>query len=135
MTDRLDKPDEDKYCLAKKILDFCRDTGVHQLTFRRVTTPDNHQSPGVANWISKHAYDDDTFSSFTMLAKRSHKKYIKLIRTLGHGVTVWDLDGIGVSFSDYCIQEQDTGQDLRSLIFMEDGHLYTKWDAPGSIIL
>ena len=51
-----------------------------------------------------------------------------LIRVLPHKAQVWDINGVSVCFSDYCIQEANSSDDIRSLIFLEDGHIYTAWD-------
>jgi hypothetical protein len=58
----------------------------------------------------------------------------RLIRDLATGVKVYDVGGISLAISDYCIQEQDSGSNLRSLVFQEDGHLYTSWGSRASIL-
>jgi hypothetical protein len=50
------------------------------------------------------------------------------------GAKVYDYDGIAVSYSDYCIQDYNDGDDIRSLIFQEDGHVYTSWNSKASIL-
>jgi hypothetical protein len=56
------------------------------------------------------------------------------IRKLRYGVRIYDLDGMSVSISDNCIQEASDENNLRSLIYGDDGHLYTSWDSRASKI-
>jgi hypothetical protein len=50
------------------------------------------------------------------------------------GIEVYDIMGMSVCFSDYCIQQENRMEDIRSLIFHQDGHVYTSWDSPASIL-
>ena len=50
-----------------------------------------------------------------------------------HGMSIYDCKGISVLFSDYCIQEQANDNDVRSIVFHEDGHLYTLWNSAASM--
>ena len=58
----------------------------------------------------------------------------RVIRKLPYGATIYDIGGIAVTWFDYCIQDAHGVDDIRSLIFQEDGHLYTAWDSPASIL-
>ena len=39
-----------------------------------------------------------------------------------------------VTIIDYCIQEYNNTEDIRSLIYHQDGYMYTSWDKPASIL-
>ena len=51
------------------------------------------------------------------------------LRTLPYGAKLYDIYGISVTYFDYCIQDSSNEDDLRSLIFQEDGHLNTNWNS------
>lgn len=119
----------------KDLMCFLRLRLVDQLVIRRVSVPSHIcGSPGcdeAVNWISLHAdsrrYDSWHFESTGM----RHDEHDKIER-LPHGVEVHDINGIAVSFSDYCVQEYNDTKDIRSLIYLEDGHCYTSWDKMSS---
>ena len=108
---------------------------VTQVLFRRIMVPNKRStSKGAilaAKWIEDNTdpryYDTLCTDMKECLVNRGGIEK-NLIRTLPHGAQVFDVDGIAVSFSDYCIQECNNTEDVRSLIFMEDGHMYTSWD-------
>lgn len=54
------------------------------------------------------------------------------IRSLPHGAQVYDLDNLSVTYFNYCVQDSNKNDDIRSLIFQEDGHLYTSWNSKAS---
>lgn len=58
----------------------------------------------------------------------------KLVRNLNSGMQVWDVKGLAILISDYCVQERNNGYDVRTLVFLEDGHLYTSWNSKASIL-
>jgi molybdenum cofactor biosynthesis enzyme MoaA len=112
----------------------CREAGVHQLTLRRITVPerivDTDAARRTRDWISAQAPGaayDRIMAEFAAGTKR-------LIRTLTTGGRVYDLDGLSFVASDYCVQERNHEDDVRSLIFAEDGHCYDGWDCRASIL-
>lgn len=107
---------------------------VRQLLFRNVMIPSNVTSGKEYNWIKQHC----SIERYTTIAEefyalmKDEKK--QPLRKLPHGLQVWGHKGISVSFSDYCVQEGNNNDDVRSLIYMEDGHLYDSWADTASII-
>lgn len=116
-----------------ELLAYCRDNRISQLTLRRIVTPEAPKDKKTAEWIARHV-DDGDYSSLMDQAKDYVTGHGKLIRTLNHGVNVYDCDGVSFSYSDYCIQERNTGDNIRSLVFLENGHLYTSWNSAASIL-
>ena len=119
--------------LRAHLIGVCKRFQISQLLLRRLTAPDSydlasHLPNRTTDWIIRNAWGSHKF----YLAEKALIKGGRKIRQLSHGVTVYDVEGISVVVSDYCIQEEDQGSDLRSLIFMEDGHLYTKWNSKAS---
>lgn len=47
---------------------------------------------------------------------------------------LYDVNEIGVSYRDECVQETAGDDDVRSFIYGPDGHMYTHWGKTGSII-
>ena len=117
-------------------LDACGSAGVHQFSLRQVTVPNDvaletPEAQATAAWIREHV-DPDMYQRLVadLLAREP-----RLIRRLPYGAVVYDLQGIAVSHFDYCVQDEHGPDDIRSLIFAEDGHLYTAWNSPASILL
>jgi hypothetical protein len=107
---------------------------VRHLSYPKLKTdPFNPQSarPKQADWIDKHVNFDRYQRMYESMTDMDSSQ---MIRVLPHGTTVWDVAGISVCFSDWCVQESNRSDDIRSLIFLEDGHLYTSWAAKGSIL-
>ena len=116
-------PDE----FFKKIKDY----GIKQVTFRYATVPTYPLDLITANWIRNNTTKDH--SKFLDYFKRDFTPN-NLVRELSFGSSVYDLGGISMSIIEYCIQEYNNTEDIRSLIYHQDGHLYTNWDKQGSLI-
>jgi uncharacterized Fe-S cluster-containing radical SAM superfamily protein len=116
------------------ILRFCNDYHIRQLTFRVPTVPvvrvSSPASDKIEKWINRHntGYDHITYNLAEECTADS------FVRTLPFGAHIYDVRGVGVTVMDYCIQENSNSEDIRSLIYQHDGHLYTTWDKKGSII-
>jgi len=107
---------------------------VDQLLFRKIGRPDTCWGPEglrTKNWIEENG-GGDKYDSMRGELKNWRGK--KLIRVSAFGNEVWDVKGVAVVFSDYCLQEQSHEDSIRSLVFREDGHLYTSWSSRASIL-
>jgi len=104
---------------------------IHQLIIRNIMVTkrvqNNKMSLAAVEWINTHV-DPNRYIKMYQDFKSMIDKERDLVRLLPYGSEVYDLDGISVSFSDCCIQENNNTKDIRSLIFLEDGHVYTSWD-------
>ena len=90
-----------------------------------------------AIWIQENvskSFYATAVSKFHNDANREGGPNIRKIRTNSQGITIWDYEGVSVVTSDYCIQDSAADDEIRSLIFQEDGHLYTAWNSPASIL-
>jgi molybdenum cofactor biosynthesis enzyme MoaA len=120
----------------RPVLDYCVLNGIRQLTFRLVTIPEiyrtDERSQATIKWIEENT-------------KRSQKEFFdsidpfinddnSLIRELPFGPKVYSAMGVAITTIPYCIQEHNNTQDIRSLIYHQDGHVYTSWDKPASIL-
>jgi organic radical activating enzyme len=108
--------------------------GFDQVSFRKLSIPQNPcstiEASDTINWIQLHAkVDERWFVALDTLISNGRK-----IRTLGFGPEVYSIHGVAVTYFPYCIQENNNGDDVRSLIFQENGHLYDSWDDPASVL-
>jgi hypothetical protein len=118
-------------------VDLCRVHAVQQLMVRNLSiptgTPDNHEG---AVWIKRNV---DAAYWASMISRFKHDcangSGVRKLRTMAHGDSIWDYKGVAVSHSDYCIQDQAADGEIRSLIFLDDGHLYTAWNSRASILI
>jgi len=103
---------------------------IDQLLLRQLTIPDKtletEESKRAQLWIKENVDASTYIRLYQEFQNIVDEK--DLIRILPHGVMVYNVDNITVTFSDYCIQEYNNTEDIRSLIYLEDGHLYTSWD-------
>ena len=117
------------------LLNACIAHGIKQLTIRKATRPivtnPDQESGRIASWISKN-----TKFNHKQLFKELESYHVKanILRKLPWGAIIYDIAGIAVTVIDYCIQESNNSNDIRSLIYHQDGHMYTSWDKQSSII-
>lgn len=116
----------------RSVFDTIKTLDIHQLLIRNVMTPqtvnyDTERAVKAVKWIAEHV-DPKVYRKLYIDFEDMISQEGSLIRELPHGAEVWHLQGIDVCFSDYCLQESNNTKDIRSLIFLEDGHMYTSWD-------
>lgn len=115
------------------LINYCAQHGIRQLTLRRIVAPQYPRDLKVAKWIEENA-PLEKYNSLMMEGWRVAEKEGRLIRQLANGVYIWDINDVSFSYSDYCIQEKSMGDNVRSLVFQEDGHLYTSWSSLASVL-
>lgn len=118
------------------IIDYCKYWGIDQLSLRNPTVPEKTNNTGEAvrarQWIKKNTKEDNYSKLINHFINRDDKT---VLRRLNFGATVYDVDGISFTYFDYCVQDQANYRDIRSLILMEDGHIYTSWSYKSSKII
>lgn len=126
-------------CLSLPFLDWmklARKHGVDQLSFRSVTAPPNPidtiESKRTFDWIK--ANRNSAKEAEWLHLMRLRLIHCEMIRKLPYGAQIYDVDGIGVVHFPYCIQDSHGEDDIRSLIYHQDGHMYTTWNSPASIL-
>ena len=128
-------------------LDLCKKQGIRGLSFREVTIPtdcqDTPEAKKTAAWIcllEKNKVITDWKNDFNdkFYPKGPTKDCCPMdprtIRRLPYGAVIKDFDGISVTKFEYCIQDSNGDDDIRSLVYNQDGHLYTTWSSPASMI-
>jgi len=107
------------------ILDMIKKQGIaDQFSFRKLTTPSSSRNKEINEWIIDNGCEESYNKKITNFGKNA-----KIIRRLPYGAILYDIDGIGFTHFDFCIQEESNEYDIRSLIYQLDGHLYTSWDS------
>ncbi len=106
---------------------------ISQVLFRNITKPvyvDRHTS--AIDWINSNVPKE----IYEKIQKQFMVEVIhkQPVRILSFGMPIYSYEGISIAFSDYCIQDTHNQDDIRSLIYHQDGHLYTSWADRGSIL-
>lgn len=112
-----------EYLIVNNVLTYAQEVGARQILFRNLSIPNGAEN----EWIEEHGmgHYEKVMAQLKMIVDTEGKFMYKLAT----GESVYDVRGISVSHSDHCIQEEaESLNDLRSLIYLEDGHLYTGWN-------
>jgi len=118
----------------QSLIDVCKKCDIHQMTLRNIVIPDYIEKENKQTaWIRENV-DPAMYKTLREEMINSCEKDGYLLRDLEYGSKVFDYKGIAVSYSDYCIQDHNNGKDIRSLIFKEDGHVYTNWASDASVL-
>jgi molybdenum cofactor biosynthesis enzyme MoaA len=104
-----------------------------QFTLRNIVVPNFTKETPQSKWIKENV-DPDLYPRLASELKEMCQAKGQLLRNLPYGAKVYQLDDIAVSYSDYCIQDSNNMDDIRSLIFQEDGHVYSSWNSRASAI-
>lgn len=107
------------------LLSFAKEYSASQVLIRKITVP----KPFENDWIKRYC-DPKQYENM----KYDAQNRWGVIRTTVFGSRVYNADGIALTFSDECIQQQAHEDEIRSLILNQDGHVYTTWDSPASIL-
>lgn len=123
-------------CPPDIFLEKCREFGVRQITFRHVTIPDKILNTEESNKIRLWILNNVSYQKNSEFMDYFRKWMIpeNLIREMPFGASIYDCEGTSIASFDYCIQESNNTEDIRSLIYHQDGHVYTAWDKPSSIL-
>lgn len=115
---------------------MAKSLGVRQLSFRQVAIPRDTvlsmEATKTVEWINKNVKEAEVVSWLDDYMK--HIVDFQVVRRLSYGAVVRDVNGIAVTFFEYCVQDENGEDDIRSLIYNQDGHLYTTWNSPASMI-
>lgn len=120
------------YGTFEDTLKLVKTIGINQLSFRRITIPnyaiDTEESKKTQEWIRNNVDQDKAteflkgYTDYLENSKDSHFLY-----NLAFGAKLYMVDGISCTHFEYCIQDDHSEEDIRSLIYYEDGHLSSTW--------
>jgi len=116
------------------LVTLCRNNYVDQLLLRNITKPKFAKESGYTKWIDMNT-SQQQYDTLVGQMNAYLKKFGRPLRKTAFGMEIWEYRGLSITKSSYCIQDSNHDADIRSLIFMEDGHLYTNWDTQASRIL
>jgi hypothetical protein len=121
-----------------QMVEHCRRFGADQFLMRNITAPsqvgEGEAAQETARWIEANT----RASRWERLNDEAQKALAErgiLRRTLNFGLRIYEYAGLSVSISDYCIQDESREEDVRSLIFDQDGHVYTAWNSEATRLL
>lgn len=143
VSDMLIKPFKEAGSRVPEFMDYineCKKYGVHQFSFRRLSIPygscGTPEGNRTANWIREHAKEDmNTGVGYYQKLLRQFSDAcetdeIGMLRDLNYGAKLYTVRGISFTYFSYCIQDSSkNSEDIRSLIYQEDGHIYTTWNS------
>jgi MoaA/NifB/PqqE/SkfB family radical SAM enzyme len=116
-----------------RLLEFCRQNGVSQLTLRPLRAPKRSHDDPTTDYVRSRGVTDMHVEKFLNDVHFNGT----LIRDLVHGAKIYDVRGQNVCVSD-CLTLRPDDRDIRSLIFMQTQsgpQIFTQWDYPGSNIV
>lgn len=132
----IDSPEE-----LKALINYCKEYEVEQLTARPVTNnidisngwgSISESQQKVYNWAQAHQITECD----NMVIQNSitnDPKTTKLLELM-HGAAVYDYDGQNISLNT-CLTRSDTPNEVRQLIYSNDGHLRYDWEKKGAILI
>ena len=127
---RLSPEEVHYYELAATMVNKCREYGADQVSFRELTIPDHpiesEASKAAQAWISADlpaGWAKVFLASYDMLLQNKGLE----VRSLPFGPKIYMLNGVSCTSFTHCIQEKPANDDIRSLIYYEDGHMSTMW--------
>lgn len=105
---------------------------INQLSFRKVVIPDHaintKESIKVQKWINENVDEEkankfiDNFTNYILNSGEAQFLY-----RLPFGADMYMVDGVSCTVFRKCIQEDHKDDDIRSLVYYEDGHLSSTW--------
>lgn len=121
------------------MINGAREMEVDQLTIRKIIAPrklvNTQAAYDTKDWIEKNVHPDHYVHLMKQLQDLAHDQIpVREILFDHERISVYDFDGLAVTAFEYCIQEHSGSEDIRSLIFEEDGHVYTAWNSKASIL-
>lgn len=106
--------------------DWAQMNGFDQITFRKIYADgDNAQS----RWIAQHAFPEGRYDAIQRYVMMNGVAILRL--PFGH--IKYSVHGISTVIDDNCMSK-DNIDDLKYAILRPNGHLYSRWDDPGSLI-
>jgi organic radical activating enzyme len=119
------------------IFNECYVVGIDQMSIRELSIPTDanmeEESVRAQKWIKDHVKDEYVAKvKFDM--EKALKEKGRFLMQLPYGAQLYDYKGISITWFDYCVQDSNHGDDIRSLIYQEDGHLYLCWNSEASRI-
>lgn len=117
------------YISLKHMISFAKELKIEQLTYTSVNFPEFSADDEAADWVKKHLPQTRQIIDCINDSPNASK-----IMELSHGASVYDVDGQNVCINN-CLNNNPIDDNIRNLIYFQDGHLRYRWDKKGAIIL
>jgi len=116
------------------LIDFARNNKVEQITIRRIERPSNPMNLDVAKYVDEHTVSLETIEYIRKIISEGGT----LVRRLVHGGLVYDYHNQNICISN-CLtitpDIENSADDIRQIIFFQDGHVRYAWQHLGAILL
>lgn len=116
--------------MVAKVIAWCREHRVAQLTIRPIRKPDDVSDKVAGEYVRKNGLTEDEEATIT----RWVQEHGHPILHLSHGAVVYDLDGQNVCLTD-CLTVPEEVDHIRTLIYYHSGRIAYHWQYPGSVLL
>lgn len=113
----------------KKLIAFCKEKNVKQLTIRPINAPSNVDNE-VSHWVNKNTIETKTVIEI----QRFLDSEGVFILELAHGGRTYDIDGQNVCYAT-CMTTNKSTDDIRQIIFFPNGTLSYDWKYHGAVLL
>jgi molybdenum cofactor biosynthesis enzyme MoaA len=121
----IDNPDE-----VEKLIGFADKNKIEQLSIRKLGYPKESEDQKVSDWTKQHVLADPEFEKIAVFLQKNGNK----LMTIGHGATVYDINGQNVCLTDALTIKPETDE-LRQIIYFPDGHLRYDWQHMGAVLI
>lgn len=113
------------------LISLCKKHNVDQFLLRNIVAPTHAQVSEYTKWIEENT-SQEQYDTLVGQMNICLDKFGVFLRETEFGMKIYDYRGVSITKSDYCIQDSSGDNNIRSLIFMEDGHVYTNWYSKAS---
>lgn len=109
-------------------IEWARANGVDQMTFRPVTRPEEADGK-VSEWVRGNCITEGLVQECHMFLRNMGTHLL----SLSFGAEVFDVKGQNVCLTN-CLTLDETGKEIRQLIYCSDGHIRYDWRYEGAIL-
>lgn len=118
---------------VQRVLDFCREHQVEQLTMRPLRKAEKPVDKRAARYVEEHGLTIEEERAIQRWIVEEKKGTPMLF--LMHGAVVYDVDGQNLCLNDcLTVNAKEDGDSIRTLIVHPDGELRYDWQHPGAVI-
>ena len=120
----------------KGLLHFAKENGVKQITFRSIVRLAEHGEKNddsisdVDRWVDEHGLEVAQINAIDKFVRDEGH----LCLPLAHGANVFDIDGQNFCWAT-CLTTNTSKDDIRQIIFFQDGTIRYDWRYEGAILL
>lgn len=113
-----------------QLVDWAKQKGVEQISWRPVAKPQKTQEYGAYDWVVRHGLEEEEVRDCQTHVEQTGVRLYGLV----HGAAVYDIRGQNFCLTN-CLTNKPEEETVRQLIFYPQGRLYTDWQFQGSILL